>query len=185
MHDMWRSRADIPRQDGRCAVVTGTGGLGYEVALAFAMAGAEVVLAGRNAEKGSDAVAKVRKVVPNANIRFERLDLASLGSVHDFAERVNRRNAGLDVLINNAGIMSPPARRTTIEGFELQFGVNYLAHFAPVDGIDLDGVDSSADMPATVGVCRHQDFIGTKGESGIDNQFYRLAGCNRSFQSGG
>lgn len=56
---------------------------------------------------------------------------------------------------------------------------------APVDGIDLDGVDSSADMPATVGVCRHQDFIGTKGESGIDNQFYRLVGCNRSFQSGG
>lgn len=127
---VWRSRADIPRQDGRCAVITGTGGLGYEAALAFALAGGEVILAGRNSEKGAESVAKVRKVVPDAKIQFEPLDLATLASVRDFAGRVDQRGTGLDVLLNNAGIMSPPVRRTTVEGFELQFGVNYLAHFA-------------------------------------------------------
>lgn len=122
--------ANIPPQDGRCAVVTGTGGLGFEDALALARAGAEVILAGRDPAKGAEAVARVRKAVPAAQIRFELLDLAALTSVADFATRLRAQRDSLDLLINNAGVMTPPTRQVTADGFELQFGTNYLGHFA-------------------------------------------------------
>lgn len=122
--------AYIPDQRGRLAVITGTGGLGLETALALARAGASVVLAGRNAEKGADATAQIRHVVPSADVRFERLDLASLASVTDFATRFSRQTDSLDLLINNAAVMDPPVRRETEDGFELQLGTNYLGHFA-------------------------------------------------------
>src|SRR5688500_5244772 len=79
---------DIPDQTGRSAVVTGTGGLGLEDALALTRAGAEVIIAGRNPEKGAEAVARVRREVPSALVRFERLDLADLASVTAFGERL-------------------------------------------------------------------------------------------------
>ncbi|KRA97960.1 short-chain dehydrogenase [Devosia sp. Root685] len=122
--------ADIPPQQGRSAVVTGTGGLGYEDALALARAGADVILAGRNAQKGAEAVARIREAVPGAPVRFESLDLASLRSVEDFARRLGGQLESLDLLINNAGVMVPPERQETADGFELQFGTNYLGHFA-------------------------------------------------------
>ncbi|UAL09883.1 SDR family oxidoreductase [Caulobacter segnis] len=122
--------ANIPPQNGRCAVVTGTGGLGFEDALALARAGAEVILAGRDPDKGAEAVARIREAVPAASIRFERLDLAHLASIADFATRMRAQRDSLDLLINNAGVMTPPTRRTTADGFELQFGTNYLGHFA-------------------------------------------------------
>jgi NAD(P)-dependent dehydrogenase (short-subunit alcohol dehydrogenase family) len=121
---------DIPPQQGRSVVVTGTGGLGYEDALALARAGADVIIAGRSPHKGTEAVTRIREAVPAAMVRFERLDLASLRSVEDFATRLNGQLAGLDVLINNAGVMVPPERQETADGFELQFGTNYLGHFA-------------------------------------------------------
>jgi NAD(P)-dependent dehydrogenase (short-subunit alcohol dehydrogenase family) len=120
----------IPPQNGRRAVVTGAGGLGYEDALALARAGAEVIIASRDPAKGADAVASIRRAVPAANVRFEQLDLASLASVADFATRLRGQLDSLDLLINNAGVMTPPERRTTADGFELQFGINYLGHFA-------------------------------------------------------
>lgn len=120
----------IPPQRGRKAVITGTGGLGFEVALVLARAGAEVILAGRNAQKGAEAVGQVRLAAPNADIRFEQLDLASLASVADFATRLQRQTDGLDLLINNAAIMDPPVRQVTEDGFEMQMGTNYLGHFA-------------------------------------------------------
>lgn len=122
--------SDIPPQDGRTAVVTGTGGLGYEDALALARAGAEVILAGRNPAKGDAAVARIRRDVPQARIRFEQLDLADLRSVADFATRMAENRDSLDLLINNAGVMIPPGRQVTADGFELQFGTNHLGHFA-------------------------------------------------------
>lgn len=125
----WTSR-DMPPQTDCSAVVTGTGGLGFEDALALAKAGADVVIAGRNAEKGAEAVRAIQKAVPGARIRFGHLDLASLALVANFAEELADKQESLDLLINNAGVMNPPERRTTVDGFELQFGTNYLGHFA-------------------------------------------------------
>jgi NAD(P)-dependent dehydrogenase (short-subunit alcohol dehydrogenase family) len=122
--------SDIPTQKGRSAVVTGTGGLGFEDALALARAGGEVIIAGRSAEKGGAAVARIRAEVPSATVRFEQLDLASLKSVSDFGERLRDQRESLDLLINNAGVMVPPRRLETADGFELQVGTNYLGHFA-------------------------------------------------------
>lgn len=122
--------ADIPNQKGRAAVVTGTGGLGYEDALALARSGAEVIIAGRNPQKGREAVGSIRAAVPSAAIRFEQVDLASLKSVSAFAQRLRGQRDNLDILINNAGVMVPPERQVTADGFELQFGTNYLGHFA-------------------------------------------------------
>lgn len=122
--------SDIPPQTDRVAVVTGTGGLGYEDALALARAGAEVIVAGRNPAKGANAVARIEAAVPGAKIRFEPLDLASLPSIAAFADRFTKRYTRLDLLINNAGVMVPPQRQQTEDGFELQLGTNYLGHFA-------------------------------------------------------
>jgi NAD(P)-dependent dehydrogenase (short-subunit alcohol dehydrogenase family) len=125
------STADIPRQDGRTAVITGaTGGLGYETALALARAGAVVVLTGRNGAKGQDALARIRAQVPGAAITYETLDLASLASVADFAARFAASYATLDLLVNNAAVMALPTRQVTSDGFEMQFGTNYLGHYA-------------------------------------------------------
>ena len=121
---------DIPRQNGRTAVVTGTGGLGFEVAFALTRGGADVVIAGRDTRKGAEAVARIRSEVAAATVRFEALDLASLASVAHFAERLGNDHQRVDLLVNNAGVMVPPERRETADGFELQFGTNHLGHFA-------------------------------------------------------
>ena len=123
--------ADIPKQDGRLAVVTGaTGGLGFETAQALTQAGAEVVLTGRDCEKGRVALERIRRVLPNATVRFEMLDLASLKSVRAFAARMAAQRMPLHLLINNAGVMAYPERRLTQDGFEAQLGTNHLGHFA-------------------------------------------------------
>jgi NAD(P)-dependent dehydrogenase (short-subunit alcohol dehydrogenase family) len=122
--------SDIPSQKNRTAVVTGTGGLGFEDALALAQAGADVVIAGRNPAKGAEAVARIREQVPAAKVSFGQVDLASLKSVADFATRLASEQDSLDLLINNAGVMVPPARQQTADGIELQFGTNHLGHFA-------------------------------------------------------
>jgi NAD(P)-dependent dehydrogenase (short-subunit alcohol dehydrogenase family) len=124
------TEADIPSQEGRLAVVTGTGGLGYETARALAKASAEVILAGRNPEKGMASVAQILALHPKAKITFEPLDLGSLSSIAAFSDRLTATRESLDLLVNNAGVMTPPDRRTTSDGFELQFGTNYLGHFA-------------------------------------------------------
>ncbi len=122
--------SEIPSQKGRVAVVTGTGGLGYEDGLALSRAGAEVIIAGRNAKKGAEAVANLRQAVPNAKVSFGQVDLADLRSVAEFAAQLGRKHDHIDILINNAGVMVPPERQETADGFELQFGTNYLGHFA-------------------------------------------------------
>jgi NAD(P)-dependent dehydrogenase (short-subunit alcohol dehydrogenase family) len=124
------TQPEIPSQLGRLAVVTGaTGGLGYETALALAKAGAEVVLTGRDDHKGASAIEKISREVTGAKTSYQHLDLASLVSVAEFAQRIHARQS-LDFLINNAGVMALPRRQTTADGFEMQFGTNYLGHFA-------------------------------------------------------
>lgn len=126
----WTTK-DIPDQTGKLAVVTGaTGGLGLETALDLAGAGAEVALVGRNATKGRDAAGLIRGRYPAAKVWFEQVDLADLASVNAFTEEMLAEGRPIDILINNAGVMALPKRQTTLDGFEMQLGTNYLSHFA-------------------------------------------------------
>jgi NAD(P)-dependent dehydrogenase (short-subunit alcohol dehydrogenase family) len=110
------------------SLVTGaTGGLGYATAEGLARAGHLVVLTGRSAEKGAAALARLRAAIPGAAAEFRPLDVASLEAVAGFAASWRGR---LDVLVNNAGVMAPPLRQVTEDGFERQLGTNYLGHFA-------------------------------------------------------
>jgi NAD(P)-dependent dehydrogenase (short-subunit alcohol dehydrogenase family) len=126
----WTPR-QIPSQQGRLAIVTGANsGIGYQTARYLARAGAEVLLACRNAEKGEAARAKIAAEYPAANVRVRVLDVADLDSVRSFAAEFLTEGKAVDLLINNAGVMALPERRTTPQGFEMQFGTNHLGHFA-------------------------------------------------------
>jgi NAD(P)-dependent dehydrogenase (short-subunit alcohol dehydrogenase family) len=120
--------ADIPDLTGRTAVVTGANsGLGYWTAAELARHGASVTLAARDPGRGADAMTRLKAEVPDADAALARLDLADLGSVRAFA--TDYRPDGLDLLVNNAGVMAVPLRRTP-DGFESQLGTNHLGHFA-------------------------------------------------------
>jgi protochlorophyllide reductase len=122
--------ADIPDQTGRTVVVTGAnGGLGLETARALAVEGAHVVMAVRNQDKAIEAVASIRKTAPDASLELVPLDLSSQASVREAAARITAAHPKVDLLVNNAGVMGIPERRTA-DGFEMQFGVNHLGHFA-------------------------------------------------------
>jgi len=127
MSEKWTA-ADIPDQSARKAIVTGANsGLGLVTARELARHGASVTLAVRNTEKGERAATAIREAEPAAQVRVVALDLADLGSIRAFAEA--REDIGLDLLVNNAGVMALP-RRTTKDGFEMQIGTNHLGHFA-------------------------------------------------------
>ena len=122
--------ADIPDQTGRTAVVTGAnGGLGLETARALAGAGAEVVMAARNQERAAEAMEQIRAGLPDASLKLVELDLGSLASVRKAAEEILAASGTVDLLVNNAGVMGIPEQRTA-DGFEMQFGVDHLGHFA-------------------------------------------------------
>jgi NAD(P)-dependent dehydrogenase (short-subunit alcohol dehydrogenase family) len=121
----------VPDLTGRRAVVTGANsGTGREAALRLAAAGAHVVLAVRTPAKGDEAAAAIRSAHPGASVEVRRLDLADLASVRAFAQAQLTAGAPLDMLLNNAGVMAPPHRMPTADGFELQFGTNFLGPFA-------------------------------------------------------
>src|SRR5271156_1711052 len=121
----------VPDLSGRLAVVTGANsGLGFGLASRLARAGAEVIMAARNQVKGESAVETIRNGVAPAKVSVRTLDLASLDSVAALGDGLAAEGRPIDILINNAGIMTPPRRVTTTDGFELQFGSNYLGHFA-------------------------------------------------------
>jgi NAD(P)-dependent dehydrogenase (short-subunit alcohol dehydrogenase family) len=129
MSTKWTAQ-DIPDQDARLAVVTGANsGLGLVTAHELARHGAHVVLACRNTDKGEEAARTIAADAPDARVDVRALDLGSLESVRSFADALGSEHDALDLLINNAGVMAPP-RRTTADGFELQFGTNHLGHFA-------------------------------------------------------
>jgi NAD(P)-dependent dehydrogenase (short-subunit alcohol dehydrogenase family) len=131
MSSKWTSE-QIPDQSGRTAIVTGANsGLGLSTARELARHGAKVVLACRNTEKGAAALETIRSAAPAAQLELAELDLGSLASVEAFALGfgASHGSEGLDLLVNNAGVMAPP-RRETADGFELQLGTNLLGHFA-------------------------------------------------------
>ena len=117
---------DVPDQTGKLAVVTGANsGTGKEAAKRLAAAGARVVLAVRTPAKGEAAKAEILAAHPGAQLEVRRIDLADLASVQEFAEQLTADEPHLDLLVNNAGVMNPPDRNVTKDGFELQFGSNY------------------------------------------------------------
>jgi len=121
----------IPDQSGRRVVVTGANsGTGKETAKRLAGAGASVVLAVRTTSKGEDAAREIRDANPDADVEVRELDLADLASVRRFAAGILADDSPLDGLVNNAGVMAPPRRFETVDGFELQFGTNFLGPFA-------------------------------------------------------
>jgi NAD(P)-dependent dehydrogenase (short-subunit alcohol dehydrogenase family) len=129
MSEKWTTDR-IPDQRGRTAVVTGANsGLGFVTARELARAGASVTLACRDTDRGADAARRIEAAAPGAAVEVAALDLGSLASVQAFAGRFRGAHEGLDLLINNAGVMAPP-RRVTSDGFELQLATNYLGHFA-------------------------------------------------------
>jgi NAD(P)-dependent dehydrogenase (short-subunit alcohol dehydrogenase family) len=121
----------VPDLSGKLAVVTGSNsGLGLGLARRLSAAGADVVMAIRNRAKGEAAIAEIRATVPDAKLTIKPLDLSSLASVAALGEQLNADGRPIHILINNAGVMTPPERDTTADGFELQFGSNHLGHFA-------------------------------------------------------
>lgn len=130
--------ANIPQQRGRRVIITGgngypdngRSGLGYQTALALAHAGADVVIASRNKVRGDEAVRRILTEAPGATVRFETLNLANLESVKAFGAKMRASGQGLDLLINNAGVMGRSKREVSIDGFERVFATNTLGHFA-------------------------------------------------------
>src|ERR1700678_2920967 len=121
----------VPDQAGKLVVVTGANsGTGKEAARRLAEAGADVVLAVRTVAKGEQAREEILARHPEARLRVRRVDLADLASVREFADGMKAEGAPVDLLLNNAGVMSPPGRMSTADGFELQFCSNYLGPFA-------------------------------------------------------
>lgn len=126
---MW-TKENIPDLTGKTALVTGANtGIGYETAKALYEAGARVIITARTAEKAKAALDRLKQADGKGELDFGLLNLASLAQVGTFADEFSGRHRQLDILINNAGVMIPPAS-TTDDGFELQFGVNFLGHFA-------------------------------------------------------
>ncbi|WP_296150666.1 oxidoreductase [uncultured Flavobacterium sp.] len=126
---MW-TKNNIPSQAGKTAIITGANsGIGYETALALYESGAHVILACRSLEKAGEAISKMQTHGGKGTLEGKVLDLESLKSVKEFAGTVLKEYANLAILVNNAGVMTPPASQTR-DGLELQFGVNFLGHYA-------------------------------------------------------
>ncbi|HVN27463.1 MAG TPA: oxidoreductase, partial [Candidatus Binataceae bacterium] len=130
---------DMPDLSGLTIVVTGgNSGIGYEAALQFARKNAQVILACRSVDKASAAAKQIIASYPGAKAEVMALDLSSLSSIRSFAGLFHSSHRTLDVLVNNAGVMALPYRRTE-DGFEMQFGTNHLGHFA-LTGLLLDAL---------------------------------------------
>ena len=121
---------DVPRMDGKVVVITGANsGIGFEASRMLAGRGAHVVMACRDERRMGAALTSLRALVPGAKVDGLVLDLASLGSIERASNELANSHQHIDVLVNNAGVMAVP-ERTTVDGFELQFGTNHLGHFA-------------------------------------------------------
>jgi NAD(P)-dependent dehydrogenase (short-subunit alcohol dehydrogenase family) len=123
----------IPELSGRRAVLTGgSDGIGLRIATRLAAAGADLVLPVRNVRKGEAAIATIRRAAPQSAVTLRELDLSSLASVAALGATLRDEGAPIHILINNAGVMTPPERQVTTDGFESQFGTNHLGHVALV-----------------------------------------------------
>ena len=123
----------VPDLAGKLAIVTGASdGIGFHIADRLARSGAEVLMPVRNVVKGEAAAQRIRESHPGAIVEVRELDLSSLASTRAFGSTLLSDARPIDILINNAGVMTPPTLQTTVDGFELQFQTNHLGHFALV-----------------------------------------------------
>ena len=121
---------NIKDQKGKTVLITGANtGLGFQTTLELVKKNAYVIVAGRNSDKINQAIKDIQNEVPYAKLEAGIVDLSDLKSVHEFSKSIKNKHDKLDILINNAGVMFPPPSKT-IDGYELQFGVNFMAHFA-------------------------------------------------------
>jgi NAD(P)-dependent dehydrogenase (short-subunit alcohol dehydrogenase family) len=174
------TEADVPDQSGRTAVITGgNSGIGFEAARVLATRGARLILACRDRGKAHDAVTRIRAAAPGADVRVVPLDLASLESVRAAAGQIRSACERIDLVINNAGVMMPPYGRT-VDGFELQFGINHLGHFA-LTGLLIDRL---AALPGarvvTVSSNNHADGQINFGDLQSERGYRRMAGYSQS-----
>ncbi|WP_084130147.1 SDR family oxidoreductase [Demequina sp. NBRC 110055] len=133
---MARSTLPLPDLAGQLAVVTGASdGIGAVIAQRLAHAGAEVIMPVRNVAKGDGVASRIRRDVAGARVEVRSVDLSSLASVGAFVSELENEGRPIRLLVNNAGVMTPPGRQTTADGFELQFGANHLGHFALTLGL--------------------------------------------------
>lgn len=123
------TESDVPEQSGKCFIVTGANtGIGFETSRVLAARGARVIMACRSKEKAEKATARIKQLIPAAELVFLPYDQGDLESIRDAANQMTKESR-IDALINNAGVMTPPLTRTK-QGHELQFGVNHLGCFA-------------------------------------------------------
>ncbi|WP_344063726.1 SDR family oxidoreductase [Microbacterium pumilum] len=150
----------VPDLTGNLAIVTGASdGVGFEIAARLVRSGADILMPVRNPAKGGAAAARIRERTPGADIRVRALDLSSLESVAPFAEQLLTEGRPIDILINNAGVMSPPTRQLTADGFELQFATNHLGHFALVAHLMPLLVAGRAHVTSQVSIAANQGAI--------------------------
>ena len=180
MSAKWSS-TDVPGQSGRVVVITGSNtGVGYEAAAVLANKGAHVVLAVRNLDKGEDAKARITATNPNANVSVQELDLASLASVRKAADELRATHPRIDLLINNAGVVTLD-KAGTEDGFELQFGTNHLGHFA-LTGLLLENMLAVSDSRVVTMSSPGHRFLATIDfdHLKLDPSYNRYAGYGQS-----
>lgn len=203
MRGTW-TEADIPDLSGRIAVVTGAnGGLGLETARALAAHGAHVVMAARDQAKAADAEQAIRREVPDASLEIVPVDLGDQASVKQAAATITQRHPHVDILVNNAGVMAMPERRT-VDGYEMQLGVNHLGHWTFTAGVLPSLLRSAAAgrHPRVVTVTSVARFSGTPidprnphlegrynawaayGQAKVSNYFFGL-GLQQQFERAG
>ena len=162
--DGWTTES-MADQTGRTVIVTGANsGLGFEATKALAERGAHVVMGCRSTDRGEQARETIREEFPAASLSVRELDLADLSSVRSFAETFTEEYSSLDVLCNNAGVMAIP-RQETADGFEMQFGVNHLGHFA-LTGHLLDTLESTSGETRVV---THSSGVHERGRIDFDD----------------
>jgi NAD(P)-dependent dehydrogenase (short-subunit alcohol dehydrogenase family) len=169
MNSPW-TPADIASQAGKRILITGANsGIGYHAASMLARKGAQVVLACRDKQRGEAALARLNAEAPGAHAELALLDLASLASVRQFAEQELAAQRSLLVLVNNAGVMAPPKRLETADGFELQFGTNVLGHFV-LTALLMPALErSAASSPERPRIVTIASIAHKRGQIGFDD----------------
>jgi len=153
---------DIPVPDltGKLALVTGASdGVGLEIAARLARAGADILMPARNQQKGEAAATQIAQRTNRGSIRVLPLDLASLDSVATLTARLNDDGRPIDLLIANAGVMNPPTRQVTADGFELQLATNHLGHFALVAQLHPLLVEAKAHVTSQVSIAADRGAV--------------------------
>ncbi len=198
MQKKW-TPADLPDQSGKVIIITGANsGLGFASAKVLAQAGATIIMACRDEERGAHALREIKRAVPDGDLELIPLDLASLDSIAAFAKKFSANYERLDVLLNNAGIMATPFGKTK-DGFEQQFGVNHLGHFALTARLlpllratPQSRVVAVSSLAAHSGTINFEDLHGEKNyqpwkayrQSKLANLMFALE-LNRRFQAAG